>query len=205
VKRSALPAVKRRKEITTPTSTQEKKEGFAMLYIFLAPGFEETEAVGTLDMLRRAETPVKSVGIGGKTITGSHGIPVVCDLEDSQLSLAGAKGIILPGGMPGTLNLEKSEAVRTAIDYCAQRELLICAICAAPSILGRMGLLAGKRFTCFPGFEQLVEGEYTSARVERDGQFITAKGPGCTIPFALEIIRVVAGESAAHKVEVNLQ
>jgi len=176
-----------------------------MLYIFFAPGFEETEAVGTLDMLRRAEIEIKSVGLGGKTVTGSHGIPVVCDLEESELSLAGTQGIVLPGGMPGTLNLEKSEVVRTAIDYCAQRELLICAICAAPSILGRAGLLAGKRFTCFPGFEQLVEGEYTGARVERDGALITAKGPGCTIPFALEIIRVVAGEQPAHKVEVNLQ
>ena len=176
-----------------------------MLYMFFAPGFEETEAVCALDMLRRAELEVKSVGIGGKTVTGSHGITVVCDLEDSEISLAGIEGIVLPGGMPGTLNLEKSEAVRTAIDYCAQRGLLICAICAAPSILGRMGLLKGKRFTCFPGFEQLVEGEYTGARVERDGQLITAKGPGCSIPFALEIVRVLAGEQAAHKIEVNLQ
>jgi len=176
-----------------------------MMYIFFAPGFEETEAVGTLDMLRRAEIEIKSVGIGGKTVTGSHGITVVCDLADSELSLDGLQGIILPGGMPGTLNLEKSEAVRTAIGHCTQRELLICAICAAPSILGRIGLLAGKRFTCYPGFEQQVEGEYTGARVERDGQLITAKGPGCTIAFALEIIRAVAGEQAAHKIEVSLQ
>ena len=177
-----------------------------MLYMFFAPGFEEMEAVGTLDLIRRAEIEVKSVGIGGKVITGSHGIPVVCDLEDSELSLAGTSGIVLPGGMPGTLNLEKSEVVRTAIDYCIERGLFICAICAAPSILGRAGLLAGKRFTCFPGFEQLAQGgEYTSARVERDDKLITAKGPGCTIPFALEIIRAVAGDGPAHKVEVNLQ
>ena len=176
-----------------------------MLYIFFAQGFEETEAVVTVDMLRRAEIDIKSVGIGGKTITGSQGIPVVCDLEESQLSLADTTGIILPGGMPGTLNLRKSETVLTAIDYCAQRGLLICAICAAPSILGRMGLLEGKRFTCFPGFEQLTPEGYTGARVERDGTIITAKGPGCTIPFAMEIIRAVAGESTAHKVEVNLQ
>jgi len=173
--------------------------------MFFAPGFEETEAVSTLDILRRAEIEVESVSIGGKTIIGSHGIPVVCDIEDSQLSLSDTQGIVLPGGMPGTLNLEKSEVVRTAIDYCDQRGLLICAICAAPSILGRMGLLAGKRFTCFPGFEKLLEGEYTGARVERDGQLITAKGPGCSIPFALEIIRVIVGESTAQKVEVNLQ
>ena len=176
-----------------------------MLYMFFAPGFEETEAVCTLDILRRAEIEVKSVGVGGKTIAGARGIPVVCDLEDNEISLAGIEGIVLPGGMPGTLNLEKSEAVRTAIDYCAQRGLLICAICAAPSILGRMGLLKGKRFTCYPGYEQLVEGEYTGARVERDGKLITAKGLGCTLLFALEIVRVMVGEQIAHKIEVNMQ
>ena len=176
-----------------------------MLYIFFAPGFEETEAVGTLDMLLRAELDVKSVGIGGRTVRGAHGITVVCDLAEDEISLAGVRGIILPGGMPGTLNLEKSKTVQAAIDYAARRDILICAICAAPSVLGHLGLLKGKRFTCFPGFECRIEGEYTANRVERDGAFITAKGPGCTIPFALEIIRATAGEQTAHKVEVNLQ
>ena len=176
-----------------------------MMYIFFAPGFEETEAVGTLDMLRRAELEIKSVGIGGKTVTGAHGIPVVCDIDESQLSLDGAKGIVLPGGMPGTLNLEKSQVVRTAIDHAAAQGLLICAICAAPSILGRMGLLKGKRYTCFPGFEEMLEGQYTGARVEHDGNIITGKGPGCTVAFALEIIRATQGEQVAHKIEVNLQ
>ena len=176
-----------------------------MVYIFFAPGFEETEAVATLDLLRRGEIDIKSVGIGGKTVTGSHGITVVCDLADSEMSLAGLKAIVLPGGMPGTLNLEKSQAVQTAIDYAAQRGLLICAICAAPSILGRRGLLKGKRFTCFPGFEEMLKGDYTGARVERDGDLITAKGPGCTIPFSIEIIRALQGDQIAHKVEVNLQ
>ena len=176
-----------------------------MLYIFFAPGFEETEAVGTLDMLLRAELDVKSVGVGGRTVTGCHGITVVCDLADDEISLAEIEGIILPGGIPGTLNLEKSQAVQAAIDYAAQRDLLICAICAAPTILGHLGLLKGKRFTCFPGFECRIDGEYTAGRVERDGNFITAKGMGCTIPFAVEIIRATAGEQIAHKVEVNLQ
>jgi len=173
--------------------------------VFFAPGFEETEAVGTLDMLRRAELEVRSVGIGGKTVTGSHGITVVCDLAESEISLPDIKGVVLPGGMPGTLNLEKSQAVQAAINYAAARDILICAICAAPSILGNLGLFKGKRFTCFPGFEQRIEGEYTANRVERDGNFITAKGSGCTIAFAVEIIRALLGDQAAHKVEVNLQ
>jgi len=176
-----------------------------LIYIFFAPGFEEIEAVGTLDMLRRAEITVKSVGVGGKVVTGSHGIAVVCDLSESEISFAGLKGIVLPGGMPGTLNLEKSEAVQAAIDYCAARGLLICAICAAPSILGNLGLLKEKRYTCFTGFEERIEGEYTASRVERDDNLITAKGPGCTIEFALEIIRVLQSDRAARKVEVNLQ
>lgn len=176
-----------------------------MLYIFFAPGFEETEAVGTLDLLRRAELEVKSVGIGGKTVKGSHDITVVCDLDDSEISLSDIQGVVLPGGLPGTFNLEKSEVVQAAIDHAAQNDILLCAICAAPLILGNLGLLKGKRFTCSPGFSQGIEGEYTANRVERDGSIITAKGAGCTIPFALEIIRALAGDEIAHKVEVKLQ
>ena len=177
-----------------------------MLYMFFAPGFEETEAVTTLDLIRRAELEIQSVGVGGRTVGGAHGIPVVCDLADSEISLADLAGIILPGGMPGTLNLEKSPVVQAAIDHAFSRGLFICAICAAPSILGNLGLLKGKRYTCFPGFEQrIVGGEYTGGRVERDDLLITAKGPGCSIPFALEIIRALAGEQIAHKVEINLQ
>ena len=177
-----------------------------MIYIFFAPGFEESEAVVTLDLLRRAEIEVKSVSISGdKAVTGSHDISVICDLSEGELDLSGLTGIVLPGGMPGTLNLEKSQTVRTATQHCARSGLLIAAICAAPSILGRMGLLAGKRYTCYPGFEQAIEGHYTGARTERDGNIITGKGPGCTTAFALEIIRAIKGGQVADKVEDNLQ
>lgn len=177
-----------------------------MLYIFFAPGFEEIEAVGTLDILLRAELDVKSVAVGSeRTVVGSHGISVVCDITQDELSLGGMSGVILPGGMPGTLNLEKSEIVRKAILYAAENDLHLCAICAAPSILGRLGLLKSRRYTCFPGFEEMIEGSYTGARVEHDGKLITAKGPGCTIPFAAQIVRQLAGEDIAHKVEINLQ
>ena len=176
-----------------------------MLYMFFAAGFEETEAVGALDMLRRGEIEVKSVGVGGKSITGSHDITVVCDLDDAGVSFEGLAGIVLPGGMPGTLNLEKSAVVRSAIEYCVQNDLLIAAICAAPSILGRAGLLEGKRYTCYPGFEQGLVGDYTGERVQRDGKLITGKGPGCTIPFAIEVIRVLRGDEIAAQVEGKLQ
>lgn len=177
-----------------------------MIYIFFAPGFEEIEAVTTLDLLRRAELEVASVGVGGKTVKGAHDITVFCDLADSEISLSQMEMVILPGGMPGTLNLEKSTAVQVALEHAAQRDLWIAAICAAPSILGHMGLLEGKRFTCFPGFEQEAEqAEYTGEKVVRDGKLITAKGPGCAVAFGLELVRVLKGEDAAAKLEASLQ
>ena len=108
-----------------------------MLYCFLAPGFEETEAIAPIDMLRRAKIDVKTVGVGAKQITGSHGIPFICDLTDDEIVLDDAvDGVILPGGMPGTLNLENSDSVQRTLDYCHDNGKLLCAICAAPSVLG---------------------------------------------------------------------
>jgi len=177
-----------------------------MIYIFFAHGFEEIEAVTTLDILRRAELPVKSVGVGGKMITGSHGISVECDLLENETSLSDMIAVILPGGMPGTLNLEKSQAVRDALNCATERGLLIAAICAAPSVLGHMGLLEGKRFTCYPGFEEGLAGaRHSPERVVKDDKIITAKGPGCAIPFALEIVRSLLGDERAATLEATLQ
>ena len=177
-----------------------------MLYIFFAPGFEETEAVVTLDMVRRGEIEIKSVGVGGRTITGSHGIPVVCDLADSELSLADVTGIILPGGMPGTLNLEKSEVVRAAIDHSTQRGLLICAICAAPSILGEQGHLKGKHACCYPGFEEKLTGaKVLYDPVVVDGSVITSRGAGTSIPFALAMVAYLASHEKAAEIAAQIQ
>ena len=177
-----------------------------MIYIFFAPGFEEIEAIATLDILRRAELEVQSVGVGGKTVKGSHGITVFCDVADTEISLADLGMIVLPGGMPGTLNLEKSPVVQTALEHAAEKNLWVGAICAAPSILGHMGMLENKRFTCFPGFEQEVENaQYTAERVVRDGKIITAKGPGCSIAFALEIVAALAGNEKAALLQSSLQ
>ncbi len=170
-----------------------------MIYCFLAPGFEETEAVATIDTIRRGELAVKTVGIGGKIVTGNHSIPVVADITESELGdISDMTGIVLPGGIPGTLNLEKNPIVMHCLKYAADNNLLIAAICAAPSILGAQGLLKGKKATCFEGYEFTLEGaEATGSRVEADGNIITGKAVGTAIEFGIEIIRYFRGDGEA--------
>ena len=178
-----------------------------MLYCFLAQGFEEVEAIAPIDMLRRAKLDVKTVGVGAKTITGSHGIPFVCDLTDGEIALDGAlDGVILPGGMPGTLNLEKSETVQAALDYCNLNGKLICAICAAPSVLGHKGLLQNKEATAFPGFEADLLGAVLSDKyVVTDGNVITARGAGVALDFGFAIIAALRDKPTADKIKAAIQ
>lgn len=178
-----------------------------MLYLFLAEGFEETEALATLDVLRRAELEVYTVGVGAKVITGSHGIPVTADVMDCEIMPdESCEGVILPGGMPGTLNLEKSESVQRFVDYAAANNKLLCAICAAPSILGHKGLLDGKRAVCFPGYEEQLGGATVlSLPVCVDGNIITAKGAGVSMQFGFEIVRFFKGTELARHIEAAMQ
>lgn len=175
-----------------------------MVYVFLANGFEEIEALATVDFLRRAGVQVTTVGVGGNEITGSHGIKVLTDsitvhYEDMQ-------GVILPGGMPGTLHLESSALVKNAVLYAAEHGLLIGAICAAPSVLGHLGLLEQKNATCYPGFEQELKGALIStASVVRDDNIITAKGAGVTIEFAAEIVSALSSADTANTVKEAMQ
>ncbi|MDD6284488.1 MAG: DJ-1/PfpI family protein [Firmicutes bacterium] len=170
-----------------------------MIYAFLADGFEEIEAIATIDVLRRAEVSVTTVGIGGRTVTGAHGITVTADIADSQADIGQADGIFLPGGMPGTLNLEASDTVQAAITHCAENGLMIAAICAAPSVIGKRGLLAGRRATCFDGFESaLTDAVFTGAQFETDGNFITGIGAGAAVDFALAIVEYLKGRAAAE-------
>ena len=121
-----------------------------MVYLFLADGFEECEALAPLDILRRAGIEVKTVGVTGEYVTGSHSICLKADIGCENIVLDdNLTAIILPGGMPGTINLEKSDTVQKAIDYANEKNKLICAICAAPQILGHKNLLKGKKATCF--------------------------------------------------------
>ena len=166
-----------------------------MLYLFLAEGFEEVEAVAPLDIIRRAELPVKTVGVTGETVTGAHGIAIKADTTIEQLEMGDVSGIILPGGMPGTLNLQKNETVIAALRHCAETKKLIASICAAPMIVGMTGLLEGRQATCFPGFEDQLEGAILKDEpVVCDGNFITAKGAGVALEFGAAIVDYCYGE-----------
>ena len=169
-----------------------------MIYLFLANGFEECEALVPLDILRRANIEVKTVGIGSNTITGSHGITVYCDTINKNLSLQNLKGIILPGGLPGATNLEADKTVQNTIDYCIDNNLLISAICAAPQILGHKGLLKGKNAVCYPGFEkELLGANIIDQKVVKDGNIITAWGAGAAFEFGFKILESLTDSSTA--------
>ena len=177
-----------------------------MIYLFLAEGFEECEALAPIDILRRAGIDIKTVGISSKTVVGSHGIPIVCDLEECELSEDGLEGVILPGGMPGTLNLEKSDTVQHYIDVAANNNLLISAICAAPSVLGHKGLLEGKKATCFTGFEKDLYGaEVLNIPAVRDDNIVTAYGAGAAMDFGFLILEVLKGKETAESLKKQMR
>ncbi len=177
-----------------------------MIYVFLANGFEECEALAPIDILRRVGFDVLTVGVSGKTALGAHNIPVVCDITTDKVVLENIKAIILPGGMPGTTNLENNETVQKAIDYAASNNLLIGAICAAPSILGHKGLLKDKNATCFPGFEKdLIGANFTDNQVVRDGNIITAKGAGVAFQFGFELVSYLKDEKTANDLKIQMK
>ncbi len=160
-----------------------------MLYMFLAEGFEETEAIGTLDVIRRAEIEIKTVGVTGNIVCGSHGVEVKADISKEGISYDDMAGIILPGGMPGTLNLQKDEVVNRAIDYCEKNNLLLAAICAAPMIFGETGILKGKNAVCYPGFEEHLKGANVKSDLwVADGNVITSKGAGASMLFGAAVV-----------------
>lgn len=178
-----------------------------MIYLFLANGFEEIEGLTALDVLRRAGEEVMTVGVGSEKIVGSHKVPVICDTTVDKIEKTDdLKAVILPGGMPGTLNLEADKTVQEYIDFANEKDALVCAICAAPSILGHKGLLQGKKAVCFPGFEkELVGADVCKNGVVRDGNIITAKGMGVSLEFGLEILAVLQGKEKADAVKAAVQ
>lgn len=177
-----------------------------MILVFLADGFEEIEALTPVDYLRRCELEVKTVGVRGKMVRGAHGITVLADLTMYDVDVDQVEMIVLPGGMPGTLNLEKSTLLKNLIAYCAEQEIPIGAICAAPTILGHMGLLQGRRATCFPGCEAELEGTtVTGAPVETDGIFITARGAGVANEFAFALAERMCGRERSDKLAESVR
>lgn len=174
--------------------------------IMMSDGCEEIEALAVVDLLRRAEIAIDMVRVpspeAGKelAITGSHGIAISMDKEISDFSQDDYGGIVLPGGMPGTNHLAACEVVTDAVKAFAADGKLVAAICAAPSVLGTLGLLEGKRATCYPGFESKLLGAVTAgARLERDGNFITARGMGCAVDFGLEIVSYLKSKEEADQ------
>ena len=178
-----------------------------MVYCFLADGFEELEAIAPIDMLKRAGVEVITVGVTGKNVTGSHNITLVADITADEVAFSDSvEAIILPGGMPGTLNLENNDTVQRMIDFAASKEKLICAICAAPSILGHKGLLEGKKATAFPGFEKDLSGaKPADSYVCRDGNIITARGAGVAVKFGLEIVSALVSAEKSAEIKAAIQ
>lgn len=173
-----------------------------MIYVFLANGFEEIEALTPVDVLLRAGFEVKTVAVGeSKTVTGAHGISVIANMNENEYNDTNPEAVILPGGMPGTTNLEKSETVINAINQAMIHGALVGAICAAPSILGIMGYLKHRNATCFPGFEQYLDGATVlDERVVVDGNIITSKGMGCASDFALALVEYLSSKDKADKI-----
>ena len=156
-----------------------------MIYVLLADGFEEIEAIAPIDVMRRGGLNVATAGVGKKDITGSHSITITADMSVDEINTEDVEGIILPGGMPGTLNLQKNEKVIELVRYCYENEILLAAICAAPKVFGVLGLLSGVKATCYPGFEAKLVGAVCKRKdVVSDKNFITAKGAGVTQNFA---------------------
>ena len=205
-----------------------------MIVMFLAPGFEEVEALAPLDLLRRAGLEVVTVAVreaktntlveklghigvsatnlwdDDRTVTGSHGITVTADITESALfgRLARAsslEAVILPGGMPGTTNLDASPVVEKTLELAAAKGSYLCAICAAPLVLGKRGYLEGKRATCFPGFEEYLTGATVGGKVIRDGGIITAAGMGVAQEFGLEIISAMVSPEKAGEIRAAIQ
>ena len=178
-----------------------------MITVFLAEGFEEIEALAPVDILRRAGLAVQTIGVTGKTVTGARGITVTADLRIEDAKKAdNLRAVVLPGGMPGTRNLANAPDVIDFLHFAYDRGLLIAAICAAPSVIGRLGFLAQKRATCFPGYEKDLRGAViTGERVVRDGRFITGKGAGASIAFALEIVTALVSAEKADSIRDSLQ
>lgn len=170
-----------------------------MIYTFLASGFEDIEALAPIDIMRRAGLQVETVSItDDKVVTSAHGVPVVADRLLSEIDFEEAELLFLPGGLPGATNLDACQPLREGILQHAKAGRLTSAICAAPLVLGHLGLLEGRKATCYPGFETELHGaEYTAALVEQDGNFVTGKGPGAAMELGYVLVeRLVNRETA---------
>lgn len=172
-----------------------------MIYVLLAEGFEELEAMAPVDLLRRAGAEVQTVSVTGeKIVTGARGIPAVADLLLDDLNFEAMEMLVLPGGYPGYVNFEKNEAVLALIRKTDAAKKTIAAICGAPSVPGKMGLLKGQKATCYPGMEDTLGCEALTDKVVESGHFITSRGAGTAIDFALVLVAKVVSPEKAEEI-----
>lgn len=177
-----------------------------MLHIFLAPGFEEIEALAPYDILRRCRLDVKLVSISGeKVVESAHGLRVEADQLFSETDFSDSEALILPGGWPGAKNLSEHEGLRELLIRHEGKQRLTCAICAGPMVLGMNGLLRGRRATCYPGFEEyLQDAELSEELVVEDGHIITGRGPGAAMAFGYAIASRFTGEEFIGKLKEGM-
>ena len=177
------------------------------VYTFLADGHEMVEALAVVDILRRAKVEVVTVSIKDtREIMSAHKVGIIADTLFEDNDYSDGDVVFLPGGMPGTLNLEAHEGLKNLINEYNHKGKYLAAICAAPSIFGHMGMLAGKRATCYPGFEKdLLDAEHTGARVEKDGNIITSKGMGTAIDLGLALTELLVSKEEADRIAKGIQ
>lgn len=172
-----------------------------MVYMLLGTGFEETEAIAPLDLLRRAGVQAATVGINGKVVYGSHKIGVEADMEISEMDLTNFDMIVLPGGLGGVASIKASQPALEAVRFAWENGKYVAAICAGPTILAQLGITDGKNATCYPGCEsQMGSANMVQAAAVTDGKVITGTSAGCAVPFGLALIAALKGQEAADAI-----
>lgn len=177
-----------------------------MVYVFLATGYEEVEALTPVDVLRRAGVEVKTVSIyDTNEVVSAHGVSIKADMTLNEVKWQNAQMLVLPGGLPGSTNLNDCEELRAAIKAHCDAGRWTAAICAAPLVLGGLGLLNGRHATCYPGFEKYMEGaDYTAELCTKDGNIITGEGPAASLAFAYALLEALQGEGAADQLKEGM-
>ena len=177
-----------------------------MVYMLLGTGFEETEAIAPLDLLRRAGVEVMTVGVNGKIVYGSHKIGIEADILLSEMDLTNLDMIILPGGLGGVTSVRASQEALNALRFAWENGKFVAAICAGPTVLADLGITSGKQATCYPGCEGGMGDAVMVADVAavRDGRLITGTSAGCAVAFGLELVKTLKGEDEAERIKKQI-
>lgn len=199
--------IQEERKVLHETGKKEREEKImANVYVFTADGFEEIEGLTVVDLMRRAGAQVQMVSISdGLAVKGSHGIEIKADTFFEDVDFGQADLLVLPGGMPGTLHLGEHQGLTKLLTETVAQGKRVAAICAAPSVLGGLGLLKGKRAVCYPGFEDKLTGaQVGTEEVVTDGNITTSRGLGTAIPFALELISLLFGQEKAEEIGASV-